>query len=747
MPQVVPALAAAIGVSATAVNIGIAVGGFAVQYLLSASAKAKARREDGRQNRISGEFGISPRRVLLGLYRTEGITTFFESKDGVYYQQMVICDDIIDSIKAFYINDIKVNVKLVGSFYEVTSPPFNTTDGSLVRFEIRHGNADQAASNMLLSAFPSAVAVTDKAIGVAYVVAEVKSPKSAKSYQKIFGGAQPKFSFLVKGHRVYDPRDIAQSPRSVATWKHSTNPALLLLHYITHPKGCGASRAMLDATSWKRVANVADTTIMTKKGERANFEMGALISDDEDKREVVDRMLDTFGGRLYMTSRGRIGVTCDELEVERFTLTESMVEELSVKRMTPALYAATSVRCRYISEDHGYLDTAEEAAPWVDDQLVRRVGRDIPHVMDLPYVFRHDQCRRLMKRKLHELNDEWTVEGVGKWPCIEMLAEHRITVDLPMFNITGPMRMRSLSISQDAQAVGFAMASYDPEGIAWDYLTEEGDPPAIPPVTSESTAPSTPTNVAVIVGNNGGDIRAILTWSAPPSGKTVVADYKLASASTWTALTLVSPTTNGVTITGLTSGQPYNFRVRFDDSDLGSGDYATLNFTATAIAGSTGSLGAASASSGVMRINVGVTQAAAATAAYVEIAVVDAGAGVSWTSPTVLFLLAGAVASSSIAVGSAGTYDVYFRSRGANNDTGAVTGPISAAATSGVLNDGATSSTGLTGGASISDGNATDFFGNFAGEIAPSTDATGDGASGLYETPQGGLYESLDSLY
>jgi titin len=90
------------------------------------------------------------------------------------------------------------------------------------------------------------------------------------------------------------------------------------------------------------------------------------------------------------------------------------------------------------------------------------------------------------------------------------------------------------------------------------------------------TAPGAPTALSVSVDSG----RASLTWTAPSGGGLVVTDYivqyRLASASSWNTWNDGVSAVASATLTGLTNGASYVFRVAAKTS-FATGDYTTSN--------------------------------------------------------------------------------------------------------------------------------------------------------------------------
>lgn len=717
---VIAPVAAAIGLSATQLVVGVlsTAAQFGLSYYQQEKAKqaAKKNRQSIEQNLRQAVF---PRYNVIGIGRVGGVMGYYEASGTRLYVVTLLADDIIDGVDAYYVNNVEC---LVDGQNYVTTAPYNTSYGKLVQFELRFGYTDQPASALLMAAFPGVITAEHQLKGIAYLVTVLQQPKQA-DFQTVYGSTVPPIAALVRGVLAYDPRDEDQDPAVADTWATTKNPALLLLYYFTASNGMGLSRSLFDGDTFRAVADFCDEVITTKtKGNRPRYEMGGVYSYDQDPVDVIQAILDTFGGRVFVTADGLFGLSCDELDVPVITITEDMIISINAKRLTGALYEYTSVKSRFTSEDHGYVDSNEEADPWIDEDALERVTRDIPFAFDLPYVFRHDQARRLMKRKFHEMNPEWTVELELDFNGIELFGERVFRLVYPWLGIDGTFRLES--VTPDAE-LGFAKllvraTSVNAGAFAWNAAAEEGTAPAIAPPTSETAAPQTPTGLSALVGDTGATVRALVSWTAFTTGKTQEAQWKAAASSTWTTLT-VAATDRAAMLTGLVIGDDYDFRVRVSDARYGVSNWATLNFTATPVAGTTDVLQSASASGAVLKAVVTAQQAADAEAALIEIVGVADGAGLSWTGSMLVPATNGATVTVDLTQPH-GARDIYARSIGINGDAGAVSGPIDVNVAQQVNNVGNGGSGSGGGGGGKNDG------------------GSGTGSGGEGPSQQGGVY-------
>ncbi len=101
---------------------------------------------------------------------------------------------------------------------------------------------------------------------------------------------------------------------------------------------------------------------------------------------------------------------------------------------------------------------------------------------------------------------------------------------------------------------------------------------------------------------------ATISWTAVANATSYSVEYKLNTATTWTVLNAAQTTTTA-SLTGLTEGTAYNWRVRATCAS-GTGNYATANFSTTAACGNPTGL----TTSGITTTNANLAWVAVANA-------------------------------------------------------------------------------------------------------------------------------------
>ena len=134
---------------------------------------------------------------------------------------------------------------------------FGSSPTSKYRYvmNLHHGAATQTADPMLVASMPNWTSA-HKLNGVAYIAFHAGYDKEG-----IWSGV-PQLTVVVRGKKVFDPRDTNQTFGTVSTYKYSDNPALCFLNYITDNEvGKGLTQSQINMSTFSSAANVCDTEV------------------------------------------------------------------------------------------------------------------------------------------------------------------------------------------------------------------------------------------------------------------------------------------------------------------------------------------------------------------------------------------------------------------------------------------------------------------------------------------------------
>ena len=162
----------------------------------------------------------------------------------------------------------------------------------------------------------------------------------------------------------------------------------------------------------------------------------------------------------------------------------------------------------------------------------------------------------------------------GNTPITDYVVQYKSGATWIIFN-DGISTARSAVVPglTNGTSYSFRVAAVNAEGVGSYTDSVSATPAAVPGAVTGLSA-------------SRGSTTATLTWTAPASnGGAAVSDYavgyKLSSETSWTPFTDSVTATTGATVTGLTSGASYDFRVAAINA-IGTGAYtSTANLTAT----------------------------------------------------------------------------------------------------------------------------------------------------------------------
>jgi len=194
-------------------------------------------------------------------------------------------------------------VSQVGSTISAGAGQFGTNQNARYRItlNLHHGNPSQSADPMLVASMPNWTS-SHRLDGVCYIAAHYKFDVDG-----MWSGL-PQLTAQVKGKRVYDPRDTNQQFITPATYKHSSNPALIFLDYITNNEyGKGLTLSQINMSTFTSAANVCDTQVdqpyfngtaqsLTWSATAGNdfFTIAGADANDEWWQNKIGELLDLF---------------------------------------------------------------------------------------------------------------------------------------------------------------------------------------------------------------------------------------------------------------------------------------------------------------------------------------------------------------------------------------------------------------------------------------------------------------------
>ena len=428
------------------------------------------------------------------------------------------------------------------------------------------GEDEQAASKVLIDAFPTAWGVDHRLSGIANVLCTFQDVPQA-DFGAVYPQGIPQYRAVLAGALVYDPRDVEQQEDDPTTWSWSDNPAREALDFLTHADGMGRPRSMFDLDSFSAAADVCDETVLLKNGGvEARYRCNVSYDLTEQPAAVLQRILATCDGHLYPTPEGKWGLRVGKWYAPTAIIENAAVLEYSIEQGSDALTKFNQLKVTYTDPLNDYQET--EAEPWEDAASIAAYGTisDQLRVLECPSP---SQARRLAKIAFAKGNPSW--RGTVKTILAGLVAfgEAVARVKLDELEIDEDFLVTSFQIAGDLSYCLMEISALSSATYDWDPDAEEGTRPATPLTSVPLQVPDVPVGFLVLAGQiliQGSTFGAAAAASWDPPARTSLSHeihYKLTSAEEhdWVAVNLIPGAESWISGV-LSDGTSYDFRLR-----------------------------------------------------------------------------------------------------------------------------------------------------------------------------------------
>lgn len=234
------------------------------------------------------------KRVVFGLVGVRAVRLIANQRvDQTHHWVAAISDWPVDAIEGVLIRGEPVELDADGW---VTSEPWGEAGARTIRFRFWDGSQTEPLDDLIAAGL-----VEDGAIGVstAIVWASINVPQS-QGWIRLFQGAVPDFVFRVRGAKVYDPTDAAQTAEDASTWKWAREAILVQAFHQVCALGRGRPVSEID---WDQVAAILPrhrAAITSKRGDvNPRFcADGVWYCVDETHSDVESRIATAHAGGL-----------------------------------------------------------------------------------------------------------------------------------------------------------------------------------------------------------------------------------------------------------------------------------------------------------------------------------------------------------------------------------------------------------------------------------------------------------------
>ena len=322
------------------------------------------------------------RQIVYGQMRVGGQIVFIgNSGDDNTYLHLVIvfASHEIESFEEFWFNDNRVyeNGAVLTDWQDVVT--VTTFDGS-----------QTAADGTLTSQF---VQWTSNHILNDMAYAHFK----LKWDQDKFPQGLPNITAILKGKKVYDPRESGQSATDDTTWTYSQNPALCARDYLVDNKyGLGEDHTLIDETALTAAANLCDEDVaLDGGGTQDRYTCNGVLNTENQIKSNIEQVLSAMGGRLSY-SGGKYFIDAAGYVAPTFEFNEAdCVSDIQTQTKQSRRGVYNGVKGIFVSQEKNYkvLDYPAQISSTYEAEDGDPIYLDMP----LPFVTNNTQAQRLAK--------------------------------------------------------------------------------------------------------------------------------------------------------------------------------------------------------------------------------------------------------------------------------------------------------------------------------------------------------------
>lgn len=434
---------------------------------------------------ITERQSIPYKRVILGSAYVGG-ALFFEQVKPPYLTigVLIAYGDIagIDSIRigtdTLSFSGITPNTILTPLGVD-EQPSYN----SYLRTSVRYGADDQAVDPLILARYPS-IGTEFRQRGNSTAVMEYHFGGSTQEdFLATWGQvSRPSAYFVVRGTRVYDPRDPTQSETDETTWKWSNNASLVQAHYLTVPWG---GRIPSSKIRWDKVAESADYDDQVVACGDGTFikrhTIDGVVTLNQQPYQVLPQLLTANRG-MILESGGQVWVQSSKPRTAVATINDRMLTsgvKYQAAKEKRSLVNKVQVRAVAPEQDYQTVD-----GPILNDTALQAIDQEVlTGTLDLPYTLdtstNWTRVQRLQKAFLasSRLGKTLTVSVDSTILAVasDELIGNVVTFESTLFpSANRDYMVTAVGFSDDFTSISLALTEYDPTiETDWDPATDE----------------------------------------------------------------------------------------------------------------------------------------------------------------------------------------------------------------------------------------------------------------------------------
>jgi len=598
MAFVVPVIASAFAVSTAAATAAVVVVGVGASVYASrraekkataaanaaakalADAKAAIPDQSGYSMQSSNpasdirntvRSGVFPQNTIYGKAFVGGVIPWWwisGNRKQFHHFAQVLAGHEIEGVEKFYIGSDEVAVD--GNGFVATKKYMRGTK-KLIRFTVFKGD-QTALPAELVAASSNKLKTSDCATGIAWVYVRWEADYD------VFGQIGiPEFRFVVKGKKLYDPRN--------GLTQYSDNPALAIRDYLTSNLGLRCLTSEVNESDIIASANICDELVTTPSGgTQKRYTINGALSCENGLRDNLNLATFAMSGMVVWV-QGQWSVQAGAYQTPVMTITEDeiiQVENLIAFPQRRDIF--NSVTGTYIADNDLYV---EKQIPVVkNDDLIAQDGEQIERNINFPLVTDAITAQRLAKIEIMRERQAVTISMLCNYATYDLRPGSHVYLSIARYGWTNKVFV-VLERTLSENGIHYTFNETGPS--VWDWTQFEGqeiDPEPNTDLPNPYEVPLienpvvTSGNDALYIAQDGTIISRIkCSWDLPESqyvysGGSIEIQFTTGS-NDWTSAKVDGDQTVAY-LAPVTDGQVYKIQIRCVNNSGQRGEWTEL---------------------------------------------------------------------------------------------------------------------------------------------------------------------------
>lgn len=442
----------------------------------------------------------------------------------------------IDEITQYAISSAHANANIgFGTIIDFDASISTTRSYQSYRIRKHYGSVNQSADSYLVSEV-SQWTSDHRLRGVAYIYVRLQYDRD------VFPNGIPNVKAVVKGKKVYDPRD--------GITAYSDNWSLCVRDYLVNEFGLNASSGEVDDDTFIAAANIADESVNTPDGgSQSRYTCNGVINLGNKPLDIAEDLMTGGAGTLVYT-QGKYKLYAGAYDSPIGTLTaDDLRDRVSVRPTMPRKDLFNGVRGTFVNPD-AYWQPGDFPIVKSSEFATQDGGEELLRDIELPFTTNYFAAQRIAQIHLKKSREAIYVEWPAKLTALKFSPWDNVRVILDVMGWSNKeFRIANWELSDDG-GINLVLQEESSSSYAYssgDITTIDQAPNTNLPSAYDLAAPGRPSiTEQLYVTQVGSQVksRAIVIWdSGSEYAYQFQVEYKLITETTWIVAGLTIDTT------------------------------------------------------------------------------------------------------------------------------------------------------------------------------------------------------------